>query len=377
MRIALTFEFSFEHDAFGGGHVLFEDMIKVLDGFSSCAVFCFVADTETEKTLAIKFPNIIFISYGIKQKDSIYSRFKKIRQTHKTYQKLNFDKIISHTREVFALLTLGGYKNKLVLFIAYPKAVSLKAINKNNFDIFCFYIPILLRRVHVIYLSKFISSSTEAVLGNAAVGEILRPYFDNNMIVQFNQINESNNKVEDAADKKIRIISVGRIDFTQKPLLIYLKTLFSITTNVELIVVGDGPDFKTLESFLNNQSKDTNLTVTLHKNLSRMEIINEMGKADLALLPSLYESFMLTAYEAFLSGCTLMVNDVANLKADFHAEPGVFFLEDETAEITFTKALHFVALGKQVRNVGAELDRLQLSQKQYTSTLKKVLTANV
>ena len=375
MKIAVSFEFSFVDDARGGGHILFEDMIAILNDTSFCETFCFVADEETKLILEKKYVNLIFVSYGISKSDNLLSRFNKIRKIHLKYKQYNFDKVISHTREIIVLLTIFKYRNCLSLFVAYPKATKLNSLSRNNFDILCYYIAIYLRNVDKIYLSQFIKTSTEKVLASVSEGRVLRPYFAKDIIDCMKRINEAR-KFSQTKIEKLKVICVGRVDFIHKPLLPALTELSTVNADIDLTIIGDGPDFNRIEKFAKQHISSQRITVRLEKNLSRNQIIEEFGKSDIALLPSNYESFMLTAYEAFLSGCTLVVNDVANLKLDFGEEPSVFFLDDGPPGIILAKATAFAARGKQVRNVEFELRRLNLAEENYVSNLKAAIGYN-
>ena len=369
MRIAVSFEFSFVHDARGGGHILFEDMLAILNDASFCETFCFVADEETKISLEKKYVSLIFVSYNICKSDNLFYRFYKIRKTHLKYKQNNFDKVISHTREIVALLSIPTYRARLVIFVAYPRAIRFASLRKNNIDILCYYIAICLHKVDKIYLSEFIKTSTAVVLGSVSEGRVLRPYFDKGIVACLKRINETRKSSKPDCGK-LKVISVGRLDFNHKPLLPVLKELAALNADIDLTVVGNGPDYSRLKKFVKLHFISQQITVRLEKNLNRNQVIEEFGNSDIALLPSNYESFMLTAYEAFLSGCTLVVNDVANLKSDFRKDPSVFFLDDGPAGVVLEKALAFASSGRRVRNVDFELRRLDLAEENYINNLK-------
>jgi len=132
-------------------------------------------------------------------------------------------------------------------------------------------------------------------------------------------------------DKGPRFISVGRLTLPQKPLDVMAAALKELPFPWQSwTIVGSGPD----EPVLRNRLKELGLEerVVFKGTLSSAQIADMLAEHDIVLLPSNYESFFLTAYEAAAKARIIVTNDVADVRKYFSDSPSVIVAESVSGE---------------------------------------------
>ncbi len=119
-------------------------------------------------------------------------------------------------------------------------------------------------------------------------------------------------------DNKINILFVGRLE-PLKGINLIINTLADIkTVNARLIVIGDGP------------MKDKIAVCPFVKYIGKVEHA-EMNRyyniSDLFVMPSYYETFSLTVFEASACGCKILSREVGDVKSVL--EKDSLFTDDE------------------------------------------------
>lgn len=124
---------------------------------------------------------------------------------------------------------------------------------------------------------------------------------------------------------------------------------FKDVDNLELKIIGDGEDFKNLKIL-----GEKNLNIKFLGRLPRNEVLEEMKKADIFILPSVNESFGMVYIEAMASGClTVCTKDdgidgiIIDGENGFLCEPTVEGIKEVLLKI---KALDALTLGQIKKN---------------------------
>ena len=123
-----------------------------------------------------------------------------------------------------------------------------------------------------------------------------------------------------------RFISVGRLTMDQKPLDVMASALKDLPFPWQhWTIVGSGPDEPTLHRKIKELGLDSRTVFA--GTLSSVQIASLLEEHDVVLLPSNYESFFLTAYEAAAKGKIVVTNDVADVQKYFSDSPSVIIAE--------------------------------------------------
>jgi len=125
-------------------------------------------------------------------------------------------------------------------------------------------------------------------------------------------------------------ISVGRISLRQKPLDLVAEALADLSLPWRWTIVGSGPDEQVLRTTL-EQLGLLERTVFLGTQES-WQIAALLADHDIALLPSFYESFFITVYEAAAKAKIVVTNDVADVRKYFAESPSVIVAKSASRE---------------------------------------------
>jgi glycogen synthase len=117
--------------------------------------------------------------------------------------------------------------------------------------------------------------------------------------------NGRNERLFCTAKKKPVVFCMGRLWDEAKN--ISLVTAAASNINYKIRIAGDNK-FDTFQASIENNN------VTLLGKLSTSQIANELSTASIYLLPAKYEPFGLSALEAALSGCALVLADIPSLQ---------------------------------------------------------------
>ena len=128
-----------------------------------------------------------------------------------------------------------------------------------------------------------------------------------------------------------RFISVGRITLPQKPLHLVAAALAALPVPWHSwTIVGTGEDEEAFRARL--RELDILDRTFFLGTQTPAQIAELMQEDDLALLPSNYESFFITPYEAAARGNIVVTNDVADVGAYFAGSPSVVVAESATPQ---------------------------------------------
>lgn len=146
----------------------------------------------------------------------------------------------------------------------------------------------------------------------------------------------------------LRLISVGRLAMSQKPLDLVAEALAGLQTPwLRWTIVGSGVDEQELrERVIELGIEDKTVFIGMQDSAQVAALLDEH---DIALLPSNYESFFLTVYEAAARGKIVVTNDVADIRDYFADSASVVVAERATPES------YRQAIGYAIEN----FDRLQ------------------
>jgi len=148
-----------------------------------------------------------------------------------------------------------------------------------------------------------------------------------------------------------RLLSVGRITFSQKPLDRLAEGL-ALARDAwrEWTVVGGGPDAERLQTAV----AAAGLTDRVHLLglRSPTDVVDLIDAHDVVMLPSRSESFFITAYEAAARGRLLVTNDVAEVRSYFAGQRSVTVLPDD-APAGYATALRAALAGFGQRQADA------------------------
>ncbi|HEX8331162.1 MAG TPA: glycosyltransferase family 4 protein, partial [Segetibacter sp.] len=134
----------------------------------------------------------------------------------------------------------------------------------------------------------------------AFINEIYKPQTKSTTIY-----NSRSSKIFYRKDKQPYIFSMGRIWDEGKNIKLLIEAASKI--KCEIRIAGDNT-FETDSLEINGSN------ITFLGKLNTTEIARELSKASIYVLPAKYEPFGLSALEAALSGCALVLGDIDSLK---------------------------------------------------------------
>ena len=134
----------------------------------------------------------------------------------------------------------------------------------------------------------------------------LKRYLNINSKVIYNPIKTRKFQIKKIFKKKLKIITVGRLT-EQKNQLFLLKTLTKLNKNLKwtLNIVGKGKLEKKIRLFIKENSLSKKVKLSGYKK----NAINEINKADLFILPSIYEGLPNVLIEAQQTGIPVISTD--------------------------------------------------------------------
>lgn len=136
-----------------------------------------------------------------------------------------------------------------------------------------------------------------------------------------------------------RFFTVGRITLPQKPLDLLAEALATLPVPWHSwTVVGTGEDEEAFRTRL--KQLDLLDRTVLFGTLDSAQLAMLQQEHSLVLLPSRYESFMITVYAAVAQRKVVVTNDVADVKAYFAGSPSVVVAESASVEAYRSAILH-------------------------------------
>jgi len=142
---------------------------------------------------------------------------------------------------------------------------------------------------------------------------------------------------------EFRIMYAGRLDFASKNVDKLIRAFAGLDRDdAKLVIAGDGPDRENIIKMINNYG--INSKVELFVNPTRKQLGDEYGKANLFVMPSVYECFGMAAAEALSSGVTTIVTNSTAL-SDFVSQQHAYGIEPPVTSEKISEAIRRVAGG--------------------------------
>lgn len=114
------------------------------------------------------------------------------------------------------------------------------------------------------------------------------------------------------SDAPFQIIFIGNLTGKKRP-DVPIKVIASLQTlNLRLVIVGDGPDRKTLEALCNRLNVAAKVDFKGH--ISDRELAEQLQKSHVCLVPSMWEGFGLSAIEAMACGVPVIASEAGGLR---------------------------------------------------------------
>ena len=132
-------------------------------------------------------------------------------------------------------------------------------------------------------------------------------------------------------DKDYKMISIGRLTTQKNFKLIvnFFEEFLKINQNCKLIIIGDGEQ----KFFLNNLIKKKNLNEKIFLLGFKKNIFSYLSKADLFILPSLWEDPGWVLIEAGACGTLILSSDCKNGPSEFiHKDNGGLLFENNSSD---------------------------------------------
>lgn len=316
MKIAITHEFPFEKKYYGGGNQIVEGLSNSL-AKKGHEIHVFTTGKgefiHIDNSDSIK---VHFLFPYVKNFSGLYLAILTIFQI----VKVKPDMVISFTSES-AILSLFGkiFNYKILVYQAAPEhpVFSFSNFIKNRKKIGIYFQFIGARNSHKIL--SISDSSSSNMINNWDIN----PLKIRTVGVGLNSIfTDDISGGKEFSSGKIRVVSVGRIVFDQKPFDIIPSFLKELNEKIHSwTIIGDGPDLEKLKDIVFKHGLDNK--VSFLGALDSYEIKNHLKKADIAVLPTNFESFFLTAYECAAMSLVVITCDVADLKSYFASTKSV------------------------------------------------------
>ena len=114
-------------------------------------------------------------------------------------------------------------------------------------------------------------------------------------------------------DSETTFYSVGRLS-RQKNLPVSITGFLRCSgLKAKYYIVGDGEDKEELEHIIGS-----NKSIQLLGNLERVEVLRRIAKADMVVMPSLWEGLSIFQLEALALGCPMMLSDISAFRQVFN-----------------------------------------------------------
>lgn len=117
-------------------------------------------------------------------------------------------------------------------------------------------------------------------------------------------------------DEQINFVSVGRLSY-EKNFTVAVKAFVEMCNNKNTYtLVGDGPQEKEIQTIARN-----NPYIKMTGSLSRERTLQELAKADIVVMPSLWEGRSILQLEAMALDKPMILSDVPGLREPFEEKP--------------------------------------------------------
>jgi glycosyltransferase involved in cell wall biosynthesis len=336
VKILFTYEYPFHKAGYGGGQQIVRGFSKALSDLGNEVNIACLGDDELG--LNNEVSNVQY-NFQYKYKVGLSSTFFATLGAIKLIRKLKPDFVLSFSSEaLFVSLYCKLVRIPFYIYVAAPNLPKFHFSNPLEYvKNIRYHLPLYFQYLGGIFstkiftISEFISlevfnhwkiNQSKILTAGCAISEEVIDF-------KSNQVRKNTNG--------IKIATTGRIMYTQKPINILAKSLSNGNFNIkEWHIVGSGSDLEDFKGLI-EQLNLINIA-KIHSTLSTKEICNLYGKMDIIILPSMSESFFITAYEAISLKKILITNKVALLNEIFKNHKTVIFADD-TSEEAYRKAI--------------------------------------
>lgn len=197
----------------------------------------------------------------------------------------------------------------------------------------------LLRRIVAILVEKAISKYCFKIIcvSNFTKQEGLKWKVceDKKMEVIYNGVSlaEPDKPVVKNIQSKIKLIFVGRFSKQKNPLL-FLKALVNLPEdcrkNLEISLIGNGPDKKKIEKFIKNFKSLPKTEI--FSTLTPVEVKKYLAQSDVFVLITNWEGFPYTILEAMSCGLPVIASDVGGINEAVNEQNGIL-VNNEVGQI--------------------------------------------
>ena len=268
-------------------------------------------EKEVTESGAKFYPNIYFAnSYNP------FQLFRAIREIQKTVKQFQPDIVACHS-------SMASFLGRMVIRNKVPTVFTVHGWGFNNYvGLFSRIIALIAEKVAARYCGKIICVS-EFVKDLAVGHKIATP---EKFSVIYNGIEKLGEVKQHVECTPLKIVFVGRLADPKEPEILikaYQALDVDLLKKAELLIIGDGPKRKMLESLV--EKNDPGEIIFLGS-VPRKEVINILEHSDIFVLASQWESFGLTALEAMSIGLPVIVSAVGGLKEVVDEDSGILIL---------------------------------------------------
>ena len=256
-----------------------------------------------------------------------------LQVTWKTLQllrELKPDVICSMTSEAATLLPLCNlFRVPTVYFLAVPETPDFHFQGMATLKIIRYKLGIFLQSIGAAHAKKVFSLS-----------DFISQQAHQNWKISYQKITTVGTGLENVffaplaingrliGSKGPSFISIGRLILPQKPLDLMAEALATLSASWQRwTIVGSGGDEQRLRARITALGIADKTTLLGTQNSVQISAL--LDEHDIALLPSNYESFFLTVYEAAAKGKIIVTNDVADIRNYFASSPSVVIADNE------------------------------------------------
>jgi glycosyltransferase involved in cell wall biosynthesis len=314
MRILLTFEYPFTANGYGGGQQITRGLARALVR-RGCEVHVACSGTDDLRVAAADAPVEYHFTGGF---DPRFSGMQVARIAIPLMGRLRPDLVCAFTSETPWVLSMARLRGaRAVTYLAAPLLPSFRGVSLSTLR--------ELRCSFGLYLQRVGTRAGHKVL-------TLSDYLATRAREQWNVPTDRLDAIGIGLDEAVlahaitppppltcdglRVVSVGRLVFSQKPLDVAARALAAAPECwSRWTIVGTGPDDAALRALVSELGIAER--VEFLGTISSTDVSRQLDSAHVALLPSRHESFFLTAYESVARGRPVLTNAVADLPRDF------------------------------------------------------------
>lgn len=278
------------------------------------------------------YPNIYFAnSYNP------FKLFRSIREIQKTVKQFKPDIVACHS-------SMASFLGRIVIRNKVPTVFTVHGWGFNNYvGLFSKTVALLAEKIAARYCERIICVSN-FVKDLAIDNKIAAP---EKYTVIYNGIEKLGEIKQSTEHSPLKIVFVGRLSKPKEPEVLikaYQNLDESILIKTELLIIGDGPKRKELESLVDEKSIGK---ITFLGSVSRKEVVDVLVNSDIFVLASKWESFGLTALEAMSIRLPVIVSNVGGLKEVVDSESGILVEPGDTEDMK--QALYKLISDKKLR----------------------------